>query len=193
MRWKKAAASLILWLFPLQARAADDAHGGLADLLWPSVNLLILLAALIYFARRPIQAFFAGRRDGIQAELQGSADQLAEAEATYAKWQHRLIGLESELEGIRATSRQRAEDERNRIISDARASAERIRRDAASAVEQELRRARGALRAEASQLAMELAAERLEREITDEDRNRLVDEFIDRVATTAAPARREDS
>jgi hypothetical protein len=40
---------------------------------------------------------------------------------------------------------------------------------------------------------MELAAERLEREITDEDRNRLVDEFIDRVATTAAPARREDS
>ena len=38
---------MILWLFPLQARAADDAHGGLADLLWPSVNLLILLFSFV--------------------------------------------------------------------------------------------------------------------------------------------------
>jgi F0F1-type ATP synthase membrane subunit b/b' len=47
----------------------------------------------------------------------------------------------------------------------------------------ELRRAREVLREEAAQLAIELAGERLAREVTDTDRDRLVDEFIDLIAT----------
>jgi F-type H+-transporting ATPase subunit b len=181
-----------LGLVPVQARAADAA-AGIADLLWPAFNLVLLLAVLIYFARKPIRSFFAGRRAQIQNELQGSADQLEEAEATYTKWQRRLIGLESEIEAIRTTSRQRAEAERERILSEAQASADRIRRDAISAIEQELRRARDELREEAAQLALELAAERLEREVTGEDRDRLLDEFIDRVAAPESPAARDES
>lgn len=188
---RRATWTLALWLLtagPVQA--SEDASGGLSDLLWSSFNLAILLGVLIYFGRRPIQAFFANRRQEIQRELKDSANQLAEAEATYAEWQRRLIGLESELEEIRTISRQRAESERERILSDARASADRIRRDATSAVEQELRRAREELRDEAAQLALELAARRLEREVGDVDRDRLVDEFIDRVES-GAPARPE--
>jgi F-type H+-transporting ATPase subunit b len=184
--FRSAAVACLLLLFAYPAKAANPEHASLADLLWPTFNFLLLLAVIIYFARKPIQAFFTARRNEIQTELEDAASQLSEAEATYAKWQRCLINLEEELEEIRATSRQRAEAERDRILSDARSSAERIRREAAAAVELELRRARKELSKEAAQLALELAAEQLEREITDTDQDRLIDEFIDRVA--AAPA-----
>ena len=180
----RLATALVALLVALPAQASEENSSGLSELLWPVVNLIILIAVVVHFARKPMRDYFAGRRSEIQSELKGAADQLAEAETTYAKWQRRLIDLEAELEEIRTMSRQRAEAERDKILSDARAAAERIRRDAAVAVEMELRRAREELRVEATQLAIELATERLEREVTDADRDRLLDEFIDRVEVT---------
>jgi len=171
-------------LLALPASASDDAATGLQAFLWPAVNLVILLGVLVYFARKPLRAYFDKRRSEIQGALQTAAEQLATAETTYANWQRRMIDLEGELDQIRATSRQRAEAERERIIEDARATAERIRRDTAAAVELELRRAREILREEAAQLAIELAGERLTREVTDTDRDRLIDEFIDLIGST---------
>lgn len=185
MRIRLIIVTGFILLFAQTAQASSESEGGLTDLLWPAANLALLLGVIVHFARKPIQAYFAGRRTEIQTELKNSANQLSDAETTYAKWQRRLVGLEGELEEIRATSRQRAEAERDRILSDARSTAERIRRDGAAAVELELRRAREELRAEATRLAIELAADRLESEINDADRDRLLDEFIDRVA--AAP------
>ncbi len=180
----RSAVALLVLLHALPAYAADPSEEGLKALLWPAVNLVLLIAVLVYFTRKPLQAYFEKRREDIQGELQSAADQLAAAETAYAKWQRRMIDLEGELEEIRATSKQRAEAERERIIEDARATAERIRLDSMAAVELELRRAREALREEAAQLAVELAGERLLREVTDSDRDRLVDEFIDLIAST---------
>jgi F-type H+-transporting ATPase subunit b len=181
---RRGAVALWVILHALPAYASDPSADGLQTFLWPALNLVILLAVLVYFARKPLQAYFEKRRSDIQGELQSAADELATAESTYAKWQRRMIDLEGELDEIRATSRQRAEAERERIIQDARASAERIRRDATAAAELELRRARETLREEAAQLAIDLASERLLREVTDADRDRLVDEFIDLIAST---------
>ena len=125
-------------------------------------------------------------RAGIVGELDAAASELSDAEAMYSKWQRRLIDLEGELDEIRATSRRRAESDRERILSDARASAERIRQDATAGIAQELRRAREQLREEATQLAIEMASDRLEREINDSDRDRLIDEFIERVEQSDA-------
>jgi F-type H+-transporting ATPase subunit b len=181
---RRSAVALLVILHALPAYASDPSADGLQAFLWPALNLVILLAVLVYFARKPLQAYFEKRRSDIQGELQSAADELATAESTYAKWQRRMIDLEGELDEIRATSRQRAEAERERIIQDARATAERIRRDATAAAELELRRARETLREEAAQLAIDLASERLSREVTDADRERLVDEFIDLIGST---------
>ena len=180
----RSAVALFVILLALPANASDHPAAGLQDFLWPALNLAILIAALVYFSSKPLRAYFEQRRSEIQGELQSAADQLATAETTYEKWQRRMIDLEGELNEIRAMSRQRAEAERERIVEDARANAERIRRDATTAIELELRRAREILREEATQLAIELAGERLSREVTEADRDRLIDEFIDRIAST---------
>jgi len=175
-------AITLLIISVLPAAASDDSHGNDVEMMFKTaINLVLLLGVLVYFARKPVLEYFASRRRAIEQDLTGAADELADAEATYAKWQRRLIDLESEIEQIRTTSRQRAESERERIISDARAAAERIRNNASAAITQELRRARQQLREEAAQLAIEMAADRLAREVTAADRDRLLDEFIDRV------------
>jgi len=162
---------------------ASEGEGG--GLFFPFFNLILLIAVLVYFTRKPIREFFDQRRAGIQDDLQSAAEFRREAEARYAKWQRKLVDLEAELEQIRATSRERAEAERERIVADANAAAERIRSEATAAIEQELRRSREVLSEEAANLAVELAADLLREHVTEADRDRLVTEFIERVERTA--------
>lgn len=168
-------------LAPASALAASGSESVAWDLIWRVVNLALLLAVLFVFARKPMQAFFQDRRERIQGELQSAAQLRKEAEQRYAKWQRQLVDLDAELERVRATARERAEAERERILADARAAAERIRSDAHVAVEQELRRAREQLRDEASALSIQLASELLQAQVTDTDRDRLLDEFTAKI------------
>jgi F-type H+-transporting ATPase subunit b len=170
-----------LWLVALSAPAQAAEEGG--GLLYPTINFLLLLAVLVYFARKPIQNFFGDRRAAIRKELDTAAALERGARERYAQWQRRLVDLERELAEIRTGAQERAEAERASLLADARAAAERIRADAATAVEHELRRARAGLREEASQLAIELAGGILREKVTSQDRNRLIDEFIERISS----------
>jgi F-type H+-transporting ATPase subunit b len=164
---------------------ASGAEGG--GLLYPIINFVLLIAALVYFARKPVLKFFNDRRGEIQTDLKKSSDLLREAEQKFATWQRKLAELDRELEEIREMSRKRAESEREHIIADATATAERIRADATAAIEQELRRSRGVLREEAADLALELAENLLRNQVNDGDRERLVGEFIERIEDPTAP------
>lgn len=185
-----AALGTALVASPVLA-AGEEHHGpGTVELLWQAANLALLLGVVVYAARRPVQRFFAERRERIQGQLEESADLLKQAEARYSEWQRRLVGLETELEKIRGMARQRANEERDRILQEARASAERIKQDARAAIDQELRRAQGELREEASDLAVELAGRLISDQIGDTDRSRLVEEFIARIEQPQAGSNR---
>lgn len=180
MLWSVLRVAVLLALVALPAWAASDGHDGpsTSELIWQAVNLAILLTVLYLAANKPVRQFFADRREQIRGDLESSSDFLKSSEARYAEWQGKLVDLEGDLEQIRATSRRRAEDERDRILSDARAAADRIKQDATAAVDQELRRAQTDLREEAADLAVELAGNLLREKVGDADRERLLDEFI---------------
>lgn len=167
------------------ATPALASEGGGGGLFFPFLNFVLLIAVIVYFARKPILEFFHERRSSIQDDLREAAELRSEAEARYAKWQRKLVDLEAELEQIRATSRERAEAEREKIVADANATAERIRTETTAAIEQELRRSREVLGEEAANLAVELAANLLREHVTDADRDRLVTEFIERIERAA--------
>jgi F-type H+-transporting ATPase subunit b len=178
------AAALLLVALPAHAESGE--HGGVRDLLFSAFNFALLIGVLVYFARKPILGFFADRRRRIQDELKAAADLRTEAETRYAKWQRRLMDLESELAGIRETARERATAEREHILADAAAGAERIRRDALAAIDQELLRARAQLRREAADLALALASDILRRQVAGADQERLLDEFVATIERTPA-------
>lgn len=159
--------------------------------LWHALNLLVLVAALVYFARGPIAGYLNSRRSQIEAGIESAGRELAEAEGRLADCERRAAALDQELEEIRRVVRQQAEADRDRLLAEARASAERIRRDAVAAAEQEVRRARDGLRAETVDLAVRIAGDLLRGQVTDADRTRLVDDFVQRIERpeSAAQAR----
>ena len=178
----RAYTRVAAWLLlAAPASAAGGGEEGGEGLFYPTINLLILIGVLFYFARKPAKQYFADRLGGIRGELDKAAQRKKDAEAGFAKWQRRLVDLERDLEEIRTTARERAETEREHILADARASADRVRRDATTAIEQEVRRAHERLREEAADLAVDLAAGMLREQVGPADRERLLDEFIERV------------
>lgn len=163
------------------AAASDEHSGGVADLLWQAANLVLILGVIAYFARKPLAEYLEQRREGIRENLESSAEILERAEAKLTEWNERAARLDAELAGMRETSRRVAEEERESILRQARATAERIRNDAQAAVDQELRRARAELGAEAAELAVDLAAKLIADRVGDDDQVRLFDEFLARV------------
>ena len=167
-------------LVGLPAHAAEGSSAT-SDFFWQIANFALLIGVLIYFARKPIQQYFAGRREQIRSEVESGADLLKQAEDRFAEWQRKLAEIDIELDEIRAEASRSARAERDRILADARAAADRMRRDARAAMEQELRRAQTELRAEASDLAAEFAEAILREQVREGDLDRLVDEFISHV------------
>jgi F-type H+-transporting ATPase subunit b len=188
---------LLVWLVallaPAVASAAAPGEGGgdVMTLVWQGVNLIILIAVVVYFARRPVLDFFRQRHDQVREDLDAAARLLSEAEARLAEWRSRAERLDAEVERIKSEAHERAARERERIVTEAQKSAERIRHDAAAAVDREVARARDALRAEAAELATELATDLLQQNVTPDDQRRLVDEFVTRVERGDGAARAE--
>jgi F-type H+-transporting ATPase subunit b len=151
------------------------------DLIYQIGNFAFLMAVIFFVARKPVMAYLAERRTQIKNDLDKAAELLSVAEARQTEISARLRDLEAQLEEIAELSKQRAEEESERILAKARAAAERIQSDALEATAQELLRAQRELRAEAAGLAVELAGEILKEQVGDADRQRLLDEFITRV------------
>lgn len=172
------ALALVCAVVPAAASASEPAGEPLLDILLKGLNLALVAGLIAWFGREPIRRFFLDRRQAISQELGDAAQLLSDAEAKYAEWEQRMARLDAELGEIRQLARERAEAERVRILADAEASAERLRRDAEAAVEQELRRARADLRAEAAELAVQLAGRLVRERMTPADGTKLIDEFV---------------
>jgi F-type H+-transporting ATPase subunit b len=178
-------AGLAVALAPSLALASE--HESETTLLWQWINLLLLLGVIGYFARAPLRTFLSERRQKIEEGIEGARAELAEVERRLAECRARVASIDRTFEEIRSAVRAQAESERARLLAEARAAAERIRRDAAAAVEQELRRARQQLHSDAAALAVRLAGDLLRGQLTDADRTRLVDDFVEHVERAPAP------
>jgi F-type H+-transporting ATPase subunit b len=181
-----AAALAVGSVMPAISRAAggEEAEGG-GVFFWEWLNLLILVGVLIYFGRKPVTSFLAERRSAIEHDLHSAQELLREAESRLREWTARAAKLDVEVAEIQRVARETAEQEGARIVAEARAVAERIRRDAAAAVQREGERARLRLRQEATDLAVESAERLLRAELQPSDGERLFDEFVTRIERPA--------
>ena len=182
-RLRLVAPALFLLLEPALAIASEEGGGHESKLFWHAINLVLALGVIGYFARTPVRTYMAERRQNIEAGIEAARRQLAEAERQLAACDERMTALDHEVEEIRRSVRAQAESERERLLADAHVLAERIRRDAHAAVEQEARSARQQLRNEAAEMAVRIAGDLLKRQVTDSDRARLVDEFVEHVGS----------
>jgi len=155
------------------------------ELIWGTIAFLILLFLMYRTVWPSVDKAFKDRRANIEGKLEEAEREREEADQLLEQYRRRLRD---------------AEDETQRILEEARANAERVRRDLLSKAEadadRQLDRARQAIRSERDQaisqlrnevgtLAIELAT-RVVGDSLDRDRQlRLIDQYIDELGNQA--------
>ncbi|WP_155877565.1 ATP synthase F0 subunit B [Desulfuromonas sp. AOP6] len=181
-----AAALLLIVCSTTAAVAAGDAHhvdSGvlIKDFLYRTFNFAVTFGLLAYFVTKPIRKGLAGRREGIEKALKEAQDAKEKAETRYAEYDEKLTKASAEIEDIYASIKREGELERDRIIAEAKAMAEKISQDAEKTASREIAKAKAELRQEATNMAIEIARDLLTQKVTGDDQKRLVNEYIQKV------------
>ncbi|MGE0361067.1 MAG: hypothetical protein AB7H93_05160 [Vicinamibacterales bacterium] len=170
---------------PPDAHAAADEHGGehggLAGLLWPTANFLILCGGLYYFLRTPFTDYLAGRSTQIRKDLVDAAELNRAAAAQLAEVDRKVKALPAEIEALRARGAQEIAAEEARIAAAAAAERDRLLAQTRREIDVRLKAAQRELSEHAATLALDLATQRLATDITPADHARLVDRYVQQV------------
>jgi F-type H+-transporting ATPase subunit b len=184
------ASALIFFLGLSAAQAASEAHGhdeaGIpTSLIFSGINFFILVGILIYFLKRPIKEFFASRSTLIRTTIEQAQDLKANAEKRFAEYEGRLKSIDRERRELIASLKEGGELEKRRLVETARRQAEMLRDTQQKFISQELRKAKEELKKEAVVIAAELAEKLLRENLTPEDQNRLVGQYVERMEKLA--------
>jgi F-type H+-transporting ATPase subunit b len=151
------------------------------DLLWRALNFAALVFIMVKFLARPIAAGLGGRKRQIQDELETMKEKRDEAEQEYKAFESRLAGMDSELLELVEKAKAMAEEEKARILAEAEASAQDIRRQAEAAIQGALAHAKNKLQAEIAEQAVVMAEELIVKNLTPEDQVAITEQYLERV------------
>ena len=182
--WMVVTSALVLGAsgLALAAGGGDAApRGWEATDTYRVMNFVVLFVAVFLVARKPVAAALSGRIKGIKDELEGLEAQKKEAEATLAKYNEQIATLDGEAEKIMAQYIQQGEEAKKRILEEAAASAQKLEEQASRNIAHEFANARQKLQDEVLAKALVKAEEMVQKSITSDDQDKLVDEYLDKV------------
>jgi len=185
-----AAALALFWssASPLFLWASGDggySQGQWYDLLYRTICFVVLLGVLYRFARRPVIAFFRERRESIARNLEYLEAQARGLEEQKELMSKEIANIASERDIILAEYESLGRNEADRIIAEAKASAEHLIEKTREAMDREIKSARQVLLTEIIGLSTRAAQEMLQKNITADDQTRLTREFLDQVEKLA--------
>ena len=159
-----------------------DRGAQLKDLGWRALNFAALLGILVFALKKAdVKGSLAARQSQIEKDLKDAQEGRAAAEAKLAEYRGKLEQASKEIDEIQAAIVREGEQEKERIITEAKVAAQKIAAQAAQSAEQETVKARAELRAEAARLAVEIASGKLAGAIQKSDHDRFVGEYLDKV------------
>lgn len=151
--------------------------------IWTILTFLVLLALLAKFAWRPLLEALERRQATIRKALDDAEAARQELERLQAESARILREARAEADAIITQSRADAERLREEMRQRAKGEAEAIVRNAERQIQLEAGRALQQLRQEAADLSLLIASKLLQRNLTREDNERLIEEALRQVET----------
>lgn len=160
-------------------------HGGgwAATDTYRVMNFAVLAIALFFLLKKPVAQFLNDRIQSIQEQLDDLETKKVEAEKKLAEYEKNLSTLSSESEKIIGQYKQQGIALKERILEEAASAAGKLEEQARRTIEHEFKQARQQLEGEVFEKAIAKAEEKLKKSITDQDQNKLVDEYLTKVVT----------
>jgi F-type H+-transporting ATPase subunit b len=149
--------------------------------IWTIVTFLVLLALLAKFAWRPLLAALDSRQETIRKSLDDAQQARQELERLNKESAEIIRTARIEAESIISQSRADGERLREEVKQKARAEADHIVRNAERQIQLETGRALQQIRREAVDLSVMIASKIIQRNLSREDNERLIDDAIKQV------------
>jgi F0F1-type ATP synthase membrane subunit b/b' len=179
-------------LFAAISFAEEAANGGheesmtfMGDWLPRLVNFAIIASVVLYFSRKPIRDFFANRSAEIAKSIQDSREARERAVAALADLERKIKEMEAETGRMVADAQARGEKDKKALVEEGGKVAQDVQAQVKQGIDSELQKAKAALAAEASFLALDLAEGGIKQKINSQDQERIVKEYITKVGGRA--------
>lgn len=148
---------------------------------WPIANFIILVGTLYYFLNQPLKDYLGGRSSAIRKDLVEAAQLKATATAQLASIEQKLQALPGELRALRTRGAEEITFEEQRIAAAAAADRERLLDQTRREIDLQVRLAKKEILEHAADLSVQLATDRIKKEVTPADQDRLVDRYLSQV------------
>jgi F-type H+-transporting ATPase subunit b len=160
------------------ALAADGGWRPTYDLVMRWLNFLILAGVIVRYARQPVKTFLQGRSAEVRIEIDALEEQKAAAVAEVSALRKRLVDSEARMAEMKTRLLADGERRKAALIEQAELESAMMLKDAERKIDGLLHHAQRSLRSEIVDGAIEMAMERLPKEIRTEDHQRLMSDFF---------------
>nr|WP_317363194.1 F0F1 ATP synthase subunit B [uncultured Blautia sp.] len=144
-------------------------------------NLFIQMYLIKRFLFKPINNILEKRKAMADAEIQNAVQAKEEAHAMKAEYEQNMQDAKNKANEIFVSAQKTAAIQSEEMLKEATAQAAALKAQAESDIAQEKRKAVNEIKGEIGGMAMEIAGKVIEREICEEDHEKLIDEFISNV------------
>lgn len=167
------------------ASSGDAAHGTSPklwkELLFKTMNFVVMVTVLYFLLAKPARNFFMGRRNQIKQSFSDFNAEKNSIEKKYEEYKDKLASLDKKAEDIIHEFIADGEREKQKIIEEAHQAAKMISAQAESTIKLEIALAKKELMDEISEVAVNMAEDLMQKNITKSDQKVLVDEFLMKV------------
>lgn len=153
-------------------------NGG--DIIYQLLIFIILLALLKKFAWGPLMGIMTQREEHIASEIESAEKSRTEANELLEQQKALLKEARQESQNMIETSKKQGEIQRQDIMDTARQEADRLKESARAEIAQEKEKAVQALREQVASLSVMIASKVIEKELSAEDQEKLISEYIER-------------
>jgi len=144
------------------------------------INIVVLFLLLRVILYKPVSKFLHARTERIQKQLDDAAAERGEADALKASYEEKLSEAKKDAQQLLLTETQKANSAAAEIINSAHGQAEQLLSDARERAEEERQDAITRLEQQIADMAIALAGEILQREVSKEDNEKVIDSFFSR-------------
>lgn len=147
-------------------------------ILFTWINLVILYLLMKKLLFKPVKGIIDARNKEIEDLYSGAEKDKSDAEEMKADYTQKLSDAKIEAEGIIKDARKRAALDEEKILGDAKAKANKMVSSAEAQIEADKKNAVGGIKNDIADMAIDIAEKVIEKDITERDHHRLIDDFL---------------
>ncbi len=160
-----------------------ESSGGLLGLSWTDfllhlLNFAILITAAAFLIYKPVTKFMRERRESIRKQIDENKQKSEEADRLKEEYSERLTQADREISEKNKLADERIAARTGEMLDEGKRRAEQIVRRAEEEAKAERAKAMNAVKDDVAEAAVMIASGILEREITSEENDKIIDECL---------------